>query len=250
MPPVRPRIRRPGSGKRRLPRTLHMPGTVGSAEPLRAVGTNVGALHMLTRHGLSDIGQMGYLGRYVKRAYAVLYPCIRMMHRILSNFRQAMAKEIAMDLKNMNRKQRKNYYYLFDVMQRLEWDFHHHIEATDHIPHAWHDIAKQKTAKSKVHLTMRVDEDVVRFFKSMGAGHLVRMNDVLRTFMHARLAGVLRGADTIDYYRRSFEVKPKERPMWGDVGRGFGKLPEATEEEREWERFDRGREAAKLAGLE
>ena len=155
-----------------------------------------------------------------------------------------------MDLKKMNRSQRANYYYMYDAMQRLDWDLHHHIEATDHIPREWHDIAKQKTGKSKIHLTMRVDEDVVRFFKSMGAGHLVRMNDVLRTFMHARLAGVLRGADTIDYYRRSFEVEPKERPLWGDVGRGFGTLPEATAEEREAERIDRAREAARLAGLE
>ena len=143
MPPVRDRDCGARQWEAPPPRTLHMQGTVGSAEPLRAVGTNVGAFHMLTRHGLSDTGQMGYLGLYVKRAYAVLYPCIRMMHRILSNFRQAMAKEIAMDLKNMNRKQRENYYYLFDVMQRLEWDFHHHIEATDHIPREWHDIAKQ-----------------------------------------------------------------------------------------------------------
>ena len=193
---------------------------------------------------------MGDLWPYVKRAYPVLFVCIRQMHRILSSFAKGVAKEIAMDLKKMNRSQRANYYYMYDAMQRLDWDLHNHIEATDHIPREWHDIAKQKTAKSKVHLTMRVDEDVVRFFKSMGAGHLVRMNDVLRTFMHARLAGVLRGADTIDYYRRSFEVEPKERPLWGDVGRGFGKLPEATAEEREFERIDRSREAAKLAGLE
>ncbi len=155
-----------------------------------------------------------------------------------------------MDLKKMTRKSRANYYYMMDAMQRLDWDLHHHIEATDHIPREWHDIAKQQVAKSKVHLTMRVDEDVVRFFKSMGAGHLVRMNDVLRTFMHARLAGVLRGADTIDYYRRSVEVMSDERPMWGDVGRSFGKLPEATEAEKLAEQFDRGREKAKLAVLD
>jgi hypothetical protein len=101
-----------------------------------------------------------------------------------------------------------------------------------------------------VHLTMRVDEDVVRFFKSMGAGHLVRMNDVLRSFMHARLAGVLRGADTVDYYRRSLEVVPQERPMWGDVGRMMGDLPQATEAEKLAERFDRAKEEARLAGLE
>ena len=38
--------------------------------------------------------------------------------------------------------------------------------------------------------------------------------------------------------------------MFGDIGRGFGKLPEATEAERMAEAFDRGREWAKLAGLE
>jgi hypothetical protein len=77
MPPVRGRYCEPGSGKRRLPRTLHMPDTVGSAEPLRAVGTNIRAFHMLTRHGHSGRRQMGYLGPYVKRADCVLYPCIR-----------------------------------------------------------------------------------------------------------------------------------------------------------------------------
>lgn len=34
------------------------------------------------------------------------------------------------------------------------------------------------------------------------------------------------------------------------MGLGFGKLPEATEAEKLAEQFDRGREAAKLAGLE
>ena len=67
MPPVRNSISWPVSGKRRLPRPPLLRGTVGSAEPLRAVGTNVGALHMLTRHGLSDSGQMGHLRLYVKR---------------------------------------------------------------------------------------------------------------------------------------------------------------------------------------
>jgi uncharacterized protein (DUF4415 family) len=193
---------------------------------------------------------MGYLGGHVKRADAVLFPCIRWGHRILSSLGQVVAKENAMDLKKMNGGQRANYYYMADAMQRLEWDLHHHIEATDHIPAEWHDIAKVKTAKAKVHLTMRVDEDVLRFFKSMGAGHLVRMNDVLRTFMHARLAGVLKGADTVDYYRRSQEVQPEERPMWGDVGRMVGDLPAATAAELLAERLDRAKEAARLAGLE
>ena len=88
-----------------------------------------------------------------------------------------------MDLTKLTSKQRANYHYMADAMRRLEWDLHHHIEATSRIPREWHDIAKERQAKGKVQLTIRLDEDVVRFFKSMGAGHLPRMNAVLRSYM-------------------------------------------------------------------
>lgn len=37
-----------------------------------------------------------------------------------------------------------------------------------------------------------MNADVVRFFRAMGQGHLTRMNDVLRAFMLARLAEVVK----------------------------------------------------------
>jgi len=40
------------------------------------------------------------------------------------------------------------------------------------------------TAKASVHL--RVDADVLAWFKAQGPGHLTRMNAVLRSFMEAR----------------------------------------------------------------
>ena len=52
-------------------------------------------------------------------------------------------------------------------MRRLEWDLHNHIEATGRVPVEWHDIAKERGAQPKVRTTLRVDADVVRFFKSM-----------------------------------------------------------------------------------
>ena len=52
---------------------------------------------------------------------------------------------------------------------------------------------------AKIKLTRRVDEDVARFFRALGAGHLTRMNAVLRAFMHARLAGVVKGPEAVDY---------------------------------------------------
>jgi hypothetical protein len=36
----------------------------------------------------------------------------------------------------------------------------------------------------------------------MGPDYGPRINDVLRSYMHARLAGVIRGAETLAHYRR------------------------------------------------
>jgi uncharacterized protein (DUF4415 family) len=155
-----------------------------------------------------------------------------------------------MDFSKMTGPQRAHYHYMADAMRRLEWDLHHHIEATGRMPHEWHEIAKEKVAKRKVQTTIRIDEDVLRFFKSMGAGHLPRMNAVLRSYMHARLAGVLKGAETVDFYRRQREDYDGARPMWGDVARMEGDLPAATEAEKAAERMARLREELKLKGLE
>lgn len=44
-------------------------------------------------------------------------------------------------------------------------------------------------------LTIRVDAEVVRFFKYMGPGYQPRMNKVQRCFMHARLAKMINGPE-------------------------------------------------------
>jgi uncharacterized protein (DUF4415 family) len=154
-----------------------------------------------------------------------------------------------MDLQKLGPKQRANYHYMADAMRRLEWDLHNHIEATGRVPVEWHDIAKERGAQPKVRTTLRIDADVMRFFKSMGAGHLTRMNEVLRTYMHARLAGVIRGAETVDYYQKRAEYHDGERPLWGDTARMLGELPEVTEEEVAAERTARVREEVKRRGI-
>jgi uncharacterized protein (DUF4415 family) len=155
-----------------------------------------------------------------------------------------------MNMTRMSAKQRQNYHYMADAMRRLEWDLHNHIEATSRVPEEWHEIARERAPRKKVLTTMRLDEDVLRFFKSMGAGHLPRMNEVLRTYMHARLAGVIRGAETVDYYKRRAEYHDGERPLWGDTARMLGELPEAGEEEIAAERTARVREEVKRRGIE
>ncbi|PZX55191.1 BrnA antitoxin family protein [Cereibacter changlensis] len=139
------------------------------------------------------------------------------------------------DLSKQSARQRENYYYMADAMRRLEYDLHQSIEDTGRIPPEWFAIARARTPKRKVRVTLGLEEDVLRFFKSMGAGHGPRINEVLRVYMHARLAGVIRGAETADFYRQREGAYDGERPRWGDTARELGEdVPEAPgEAERE-----------------
>lgn len=48
-------------------------------------------------------------------------------------------------------------------------------------------------------VSFHVDAVVQAFFRSMGRGHTTRMAEVLRVFMHARLADVVQGAEGVNY---------------------------------------------------
>jgi uncharacterized protein (DUF4415 family) len=141
------------------------------------------------------------------------------------------------DLKKQTPRQRAQMTYMMDVMRRLEWDLHNTIEATGRIPEEWHEIAKAAPRAAKAKITLRLETDVVRFFRSMGPDYGPRINDVLRSYMHARLAGVIRGADTIAHYRRrETEGLDGPKPQFGDVAKGLGEA---------WE--DEGPEAAQAS---
>jgi uncharacterized protein (DUF4415 family) len=129
-----------------------------------------------------------------------------------------------MDLAKMTAKQRENYHYMGEAMRRLEWDLHNHIEATGRIPTEWHDIARTRHPQPTERVTVRLDRDVLRFFRSMGAGYGPRLNEVLRSYMHARLAGVIKGPDTMDFYRKQRDDHDGARPMWG----GFAEVETGT----------------------
>jgi uncharacterized protein (DUF4415 family) len=126
------------------------------------------------------------------------------------------------DLSKQTTRQRQNMTYMMDVMRRLEWDLHNTIELTGRIPEAWHEIAKATPRSAGVKVNLRLEADVVKFFKSMGEGYGPRINDVLRSYMHARLAGVIRGAETVAHHRRREELHDGRKPAFGDVAQELG----------------------------
>lgn len=134
-------------------------------------------------------------------------------------------------------KQREQTTYMMDVMRRLEWDLHNAVELTGRIPEAWHEIASATPRTARVKVNLGLDADVVRFFKSMGEGYGPRINDVLKSYMHARLAGLIRGAETRNHYRRRAEYFDGQKPAFGEVAQALGEAwedvgPEVADKNR------------------
>ena len=94
------------------------------------------------------------------------------------------------------------------AMQRFEWDMHSPLAQAGRIPAEWREIWEKRRAK-KQRISLWVDADVVKFFRSLGPGYGPRMNDVLRSFMLARLAGLIEGEDLAAEARENWMGKPK-----------------------------------------
>ncbi len=56
------------------------------------------------------------------------------------------------------------------------------------IPEDWYRDAERVVPMAKTPLSLRLDGDVVAFFKATGRGYQTRMNAVLRAYMRAALA--------------------------------------------------------------
>jgi len=91
------------------------------------------------------------------------------------------------------------YHALARTLRELEADLRWGLKGSLRIPEGWRTLARAPAVPKKTRLTLRMDDDVVAFFRAMGPGHLTRMNAVLRAFMLARLAGVITGPDAVPY---------------------------------------------------
>ena len=136
------------------------------------------------------------------------------------------------------------------AMERFEWDMQDAVARAGRVPPEWQAIWEERGAP-KERVTLRLDRDVLRFFRSMGDGYGPRMNGVLRSFMLARLAGMIRHGDLEDRYRAKWMGKPRPSPadleraraallrdatraeaLMAKVAAGDGRTPALTPEER------------------
>lgn len=75
------------------------------------------------------------------------------------------------------------------TMQRHATNVRKNQLFVDHFPKGWkriEDIYPDRPKRTRI--TARFDEDVVKFFKRSGTGYQAEMNEVLRTYMFARLS--------------------------------------------------------------
>ena len=61
------------------------------------------------------------------------------------------------------------------------------------IPDEWKRLEDKLPCAKRVKMTIRVDAETARFYRSMGTGYGARMNEVLRAWMLARKCMVIEG---------------------------------------------------------
>jgi uncharacterized protein (DUF4415 family) len=102
------------------------------------------------------------------------------------------------------------FHQLGQVLRDLETDLRWKLDGSVRIPAEWNAIAQERAQPAKDKVTLRVDADVARFFRAMGQGHLTRMNAVLRAFMLARLAEVVKAEAPIEMTPKDMEGRIRD----------------------------------------
>ncbi|WP_458791083.1 BrnA antitoxin family protein [Yoonia sp. MH D7] len=90
----------------------------------------------------------------------------------------------------MTAKQKANYTNYVDQMRETILVFRSPALVGSLMPIEWRDLARKEVPK-KEKVSLRIDADVIRFYRKVGNGYQAEMNGVLRSFMLARLAEVL-----------------------------------------------------------
>ena len=117
------------------------------------------------------------------------------------------------DPTKLTKAERKRWKLSVDVLRQIEYDLHDRLQQNPLVPETWHSIweSEGETPPGKVAVTMRLDADIVKFFRALGPGYTTRMNAVLRAFMHLRLSKMVDGVEASDYVERPGDVESQGR---------------------------------------
>lgn len=80
---------------------------------------------------------------------------------------------------------------LHRALSELEFDLHDAVEWQRHVPRQWSDLHMRGTPP-KTKVTVRIDSDIIKYLKSLGPGYQERMNNVLRAWVAAKAAKMIR----------------------------------------------------------
>ena len=117
-------------------------------------------------------------------------------------------------------KQRAEYRFFFDAVSQFEWDLRHRLWGLGAVPREWLDLVETDRSPTKTRVTLRLDEDVVKFLRHQwGQGWQTRANTILRAFFKLRLSQAARGATGLDLLLEAAEdaADGRRRPRLGEA---------------------------------
>jgi hypothetical protein len=155
------------------------------------------------------------------------------MQRKLTKIRDSFPMQIGVQIgetimelfRKFNQAEGAAYYAFADVMRRLEWDIHNVLWRDGiGLPGEWREMSEDLSGRHgpKERVTLLVDKRVTKFFRATGTGFQARMNDVMLAFVLAKMAHILKGAQTYNLAKSAAE---------NDVRGGNPPMPGATRAE-------------------
>lgn len=117
------------------------------------------------------------------------------------------------DPKTLTKPERRKWKLSVDTLREIEYDLHDRLQQNPLVPDDWHQIWKDEgeAVPKTTRVTIRLDADIVKFFRALGPGYQPRINRVLRAFMHLRLSKIIDGVDASDYVERPEDVESQGR---------------------------------------
>lgn len=136
-------------------------------------------------------------------------------------------------------RQRLEYRFMRDQMLQFEWDLRHAVLDGRIVPSAWHGLLANEPPQAKTRVTIRLDADLVKFFRSYGTGWQPLLNSVLRAYLKARMASLIDGPESLESLLAGIGERPEigrfEKLMFGDDAFGGEDDEDDGEEEDDGE---------------